>query len=77
MLKKLIEYLATKIVEKPDLMTISEIESEGKVIIEIRVAAHDLAKVIGKEGRTFKALRTLINVADPKSNKDIVVDIIA
>lgn len=75
MLKNIIEYFVTKLVEKPDGVTVTEIQTAEKTIIEIRVAAQDLAKVIGKEGRTFKALRALANAADPYTQKDIVVDI--
>ncbi len=75
MLKNIIEYFVTKMVEKPDGVTVTEIQTAEKTIIEIKVAAQDLAKVIGKEGRTFKALRALANAADPHTQKDIVVDI--
>lgn len=76
MLKKIVEYFVLKIVDKPEVVSISEIELHGKSVIEIRVASQDLAKVIGKEGRTFKALRMLVNTIDPQAHKDIVVDIV-
>ncbi|MBA3954033.1 KH domain-containing protein [Candidatus Dependentiae bacterium] len=73
---QLIEHFIVKLVEKPEAIVISEVETAGKSIIEIRVAAQDIAKVIGKEGRTFKALRSLIHCVDPEARKDIVVDIV-
>lgn len=76
MLKKLIEYFVLKLVDKPEVVTVTELEVAGKSIIEIRVAPADFAKIIGKEGQTFKALRTLVNSIEPQSSKDVVVDII-
>jgi uncharacterized protein len=77
MLKQLLEHFVSKLVDKPELVTIKEIETANKAIIEIRVAPQDLAKVIGREGRVFKALRSLIQVVDPQANKDIVVDVVS
>lgn len=77
MLKQLIHYVIKNLVDNPEVVTITQRETEGKNIIEIRVAPQDLAKVIGKEGRTFKALRSLLQAVDPLKPKDIVVDIIA
>jgi uncharacterized protein len=75
MLIKLVEFFVTKLVNKPEGVIVTEVKAPEKDIIEIRVAAPDLARVIGKEGRTFKALRALANAADPHTRKDIVVDI--
>lgn len=74
--KELLEYIVTKLVEKPEVVTINTIDTPDKSIIEILVAAHDIARVIGKEGRTFKALRMLVQVIDPHAYKDVVVDIV-
>jgi uncharacterized protein len=76
MVKNIIKYYVTNIVDKPEVVTICQIETSGKNIIEIRVAAQDLAKVIGREGRTFKALRALLNAVDPLAGKELVVDIV-
>lgn len=76
MVKQLLQFIVSKIVDKPESVVISEIEISGKNVIEIRVASQDLAKVIGKEGRTFKAMRGLIYSIEPNSNKDLVVDVI-
>ncbi len=77
MVKQLIEHFVMKLVDKPEQVKIVEIESPTKTIMEIRVSAQDIAKVIGREGRTFKALRSLLQAVDPKVTRDIVVDIIA
>lgn len=73
-IQKLIHFCITKLVDKPDVVTIVQKDSQGKSIYEIRVAPQDLARVIGKEGRTFKALRALVTLVDPEHVQDIVVD---
>jgi predicted RNA-binding protein YlqC (UPF0109 family) len=73
MLINLIESIIKKLVDKPDLVTINEVESDGKQVIQIRVAPQDLSRVIGSEGRTFRALRMLVQVLSPEQ-KDLVVD---
>lgn len=74
MIKNLISFFVTKLVDNPEVINISEVESENKKIISIKVASNDLAKIIGKEGRTFKALRSLVRVIDNDAHKDILVD---
>lgn len=75
-IQKLIHFCITRLVDKPDAVTIAHKETDGKSIYEIRVAPQDLARVIGKEGRTFKALRALVTLVD-ETVQDIVVDSIA
>lgn len=75
-MQELITYIVGKLVEKPEQVRVNEVMAADKAIIEIRVAAHDLAKVIGREGRTFKALRSIVHSLDIKEKKDIVVDIV-
>lgn len=77
MLKELIAYFVYQLVDNKDVVSVEEIPGIDKTLIEIKVAASDLAKVIGKEGRTFKALRSLVRTIDIKEQKDIVVDIVA
>jgi uncharacterized protein len=72
----LLEYFIKKMVDKPNVIVITEVEGVDKTIIEIRVAAQDIAKVVGREGRTFKALRSLVHSISLNSNKDIVVDVV-
>lgn len=74
-IQKLIHFCVSKLVDKPDLISITRKDANGgKSIYEIRVAPQDLARVIGKEGRTFKALRALVTLVDPEHVQDIVVD---
>lgn len=77
-IEKLIRFCVSKLVDKPEAIAITQKNSaEGKTIFEIRVAPQDLARVIGKEGRTFKALRALVTLTDPQHVQDIVVDTVA
>ncbi len=73
-IQKLIHFCITKLVDKPEAVMITQKDSQGKSIYEIRVAPQDLARVIGKEGRTFKALRAVVTLVDPEHVQDIVVD---
>ena len=74
-IQKLIHFCISKLVDKPEAVMITQKDSEGgKSIYEVRVAPQDLARVIGKEGKTFKALRAIITLADPDHVQDIVVD---
>jgi uncharacterized protein len=75
MLIKLIEDIVKKLVDKPGAVVVSEVPMADKNMIQVKVAAHDLGRVVGSEGRTFRALRTLVRLADPTRNNDIVVDI--
>lgn len=77
MLKSLLEKIVKKLVEKPDSVEVSEVEANGKNIIQVRVSAPDIGRVIGSEGRTFRALRTLVNVLESSSEgRDLVVDLV-
>ncbi|HPA84591.1 MAG TPA: KH domain-containing protein, partial [Deltaproteobacteria bacterium] len=63
MMRELIEYIAKALVDNPDEVSVSEVEGEVTSVIELRVAKSDLGKVIGKEGRTARAMRTLLTAA--------------
>jgi predicted RNA-binding protein YlqC (UPF0109 family) len=76
MLKELVEYIVTKLVDKPDEVSVSEISGEQATIVELRVASEDLGKVIGKEGRTARAIRTLLHAAATKERKRAVLEIL-
>jgi len=73
-IQKLLHFCLTKLVDKPEEVSITQKESQGKSVYEIKVAPQDLARVIGKEGKTFKALRALVTLVDPEHVQDIVVD---
>jgi predicted RNA-binding protein YlqC (UPF0109 family) len=76
MLKELVEYIVTKLVDRPESVSVSEISGEQATIIELRVAPEDLGKVIGKEGKTARAIRTLVHAAASKERKRAVLDIL-
>ncbi|ROR01623.1 KH domain-containing protein [Desulfosoma caldarium] len=76
MLKELIEYMARALVDNPEHVRVSEIEGEQTSVIELRVAKEDLGKVIGKQGRTARAMRTILSAASTKIRKRAVLEII-
>ncbi len=75
-MRELIEYIAKALVDNPDDVRVSEVEGEVTSVIELRVAKSDLGKVIGKEGRTARAMRTLLTAASTKLKKRSVLEII-
>jgi predicted RNA-binding protein YlqC (UPF0109 family) len=76
MLKELVEYMARALVDNPEMVKVSEIEGEQTSVIELRVAKEDLGKVIGKQGRTARAMRTILSAASTKIRKRAVLEII-
>ena len=76
MLKDLVEYIAKSLVDNPDAVQVKEIEGEQTSVIELKVAKEDLGKVIGKQGRTARAIRTILSAASTKVKKRAVVEII-
>ena len=68
-MKELIHYIAAALVDNPDLIQIKETEQDDTIIIELTVAKDDLGKVIGKQGRTARAMRSLLSAAAGKVNK--------
>jgi uncharacterized protein len=76
MLKELIEFMARALVDSPEKVNVSEIEGEQTSVIELRVAKEDLGKVIGKQGRTARAMRTILSAASTKIRKRAVLEII-
>lgn len=77
MAHKLVEFIVKSLVSKPEAVSVKEVEVMGKQILQVQVSPHDIAKVIGGGGRTFRALRTVVAPVLPPEIKDIVVDIIA
>ncbi|MBW2466197.1 MAG: KH domain-containing protein [Deltaproteobacteria bacterium] len=68
-MKELIHYIASALVDHPEQIQIKEIEQDDTVTIELTVAKEDLGKVIGKQGRTARAMRSLLSAAAGKVNK--------
>ena len=75
-MKELIKYIAQVLVDNPDVVEVSEVIGEQTSVIELRVAKEDLGKVIGKQGRTAKAMRTILSAASTKIRKRTVLEII-
>lgn len=75
-MQKLIEMIAKALVDKPEAVEVTEVEGEQTTVIELRVAKEDLGKVIGKQGRTARALRTILSAASTKIRKRSVLEIL-
>ena len=75
-MKELVQYLARSLVSHPDLVEVKETEQESAVILEVKVAKEDLGRIIGKQGRTAKAIRTLATAAASRMNRKIVLEIL-
>ena len=75
-MKELIQYLARSLVSHPDSVDVKETEQESAVILELKVAKEDLGRIIGKQGRTAKAIRTLATAAASRMNRKIVLEIL-
>ncbi len=76
MMKELIEFIAKALVDFPDKVVVGELVGEQTTVIELKVAKEDLGKVIGKQGRTAHAMRTILNAASTKLRKRSVLEII-
>lgn len=75
-MKELVELIAKSLVDNPEMVHVTEVSGEQSIILELKVAPEDMGKVIGKQGRIAKAIRTVIKAAAIKDNKRVVVEII-
>ncbi|MCL4500578.1 MAG: KH domain-containing protein [Deltaproteobacteria bacterium] len=75
-MKELVKFIAQSLVDNPDAVQVTEIEGEQTSVIELKVAKEDLGKVIGKQGRTARAMRTILSAASTKIRKRAVLEII-
>ncbi|MFH1673505.1 MAG: KH domain-containing protein [Pseudomonadota bacterium] len=75
-MKELIERIAKALVDNPDQVAVTEIEGEQTSVLELKVAKEDLGKVIGKQGRTARAMRTILSAASAKIKKRTVLEIL-
>ncbi len=75
-MRELVEVIAKSLVDNPDAVQVNEIAGEQSIILELKVAPEDMGKVIGKQGRIAKAIRTVVKAAAIKENKRVVVEII-
>ena len=75
-MKELVEVIAKSLVENPEEVVVTETEKEDAIIVELKVGASDMGKVIGRQGRIAKAIRTVLKAASSKSPKKVIVDIL-
>jgi predicted RNA-binding protein YlqC (UPF0109 family) len=75
-MKELIKVIAQTLVDNPDKVEVTEVEGDQTSVIELRVAKEDMGKVIGKQGRTAQAMRTILSAASMKFNRRAVLEIL-
>jgi predicted RNA-binding protein YlqC (UPF0109 family) len=75
-MKDLIAYIAKALVDKPEEVVVTEIEGQQIYVIELKVAKEDIGKIIGKQGRTARAMRTILSAASAKTKKRTSLEII-
>ena len=74
-MKELVEVIAKALVDHPEEVTVTETEKNDEIIVELKVAASDMGKVIGKQGRIAKAIRSVVKAAASKEEKKVIVEI--
>lgn len=75
-MKELVEYLVKSLVDNVDAVRVTEVEGEQTTVVEVRVAQEDIGKIIGHQGRTAKALRTIVSAASNKLKKRTMLEIL-
>ncbi|MDO4721089.1 MAG: KH domain-containing protein [Peptostreptococcaceae bacterium] len=73
---ELVKVIAKSLVDSPDQVTVTEKQTESTLLIELKVADEDMGKVIGKQGRIAKAIRTVVKAVSARENKKVIVEII-
>lgn len=75
-MRELVEFIAKSLVDSPEQVSVNEIESDRSIVLELRVAPEDMGKVIGKQGRIAKAIRTVTKAVATREGKKVIVEII-
>jgi predicted RNA-binding protein YlqC (UPF0109 family) len=75
-MKELVEYLAKSLVNNPDAVEVKETQGDTASILELKVAKEDLGRIIGKQGRTARSIRTILNAAASRTNRKVVLEIV-
>ena len=75
-MKELLLYIARSLVQHPDQVTVTEVETGDELTLELRVAPEDMGKVIGKQGRIAKSIRSVVKAATARSEKPVFVEIL-
>jgi hypothetical protein len=75
-MKELVQYMARYLVNNPDEVEVKETQGDTASILELKVAREDLGRIIGKQGRTAKSIRTILNAAASRRNRKVVLEIV-
>ena len=75
-MKELVQFLARQLVNNPDAVEVRETQGETASVLELKVAKEDLGRIIGKQGRTAKSIRTILNAAASRANRKVVLEIV-
>jgi predicted RNA-binding protein YlqC (UPF0109 family) len=75
-MKELVQYLARYLVNNPDAVEVKETQGDTASVLELKVAPEDLGRIIGKQGRTAKSIRTILNAAASRTNRKVVLEIV-
>ncbi len=75
-MKELVQFLAQQLVNNPDAVVVKEAQGDTASVLELRVAKEDLGRVIGKQGRTAKSIRTILNAVASRTNRKVVLEIV-
>lgn len=75
-MKDLVQYLAQSLVSNPDAVKITESENDGATVLQLKVAKEDLGRIIGKQGRTAKSMRILLNAAASRDNRRVILEVV-
>ena len=76
MSKEIVEYLARRLVDEPDAVNVEEIERDGAVVLQLHVAKDDVGKVIGRQGRIARALRTVVRASAAREERRVMLEIV-
>jgi len=75
-MRELVQYLARQLVSNPDAVEVKETQGDTALVLELRVAKEDLGRIIGKQGRTARSIRIILNAAASRTNRKVVLEIV-
>jgi predicted RNA-binding protein YlqC (UPF0109 family) len=75
-MRDLVQFLAQSLVNRPEAVEVKETEGDTASVLELKVAKEDLGRIIGKQGRTAKSIRTILNAAASRTNRKVVLEIV-
>ena len=76
MSREIVEYLARRLVDEPDAVRVEEVEREGAIVLQLHVARDDVGKVIGRQGRIARALRTVVRASATRRDERVLLEIV-